>query len=276
MLVQFEHRGTRFSANTSEGISIAIGLDFDGAQPSHFGASPASRTHIETNGFVGRVSKGGSCNVDIVTLNPHCNGTHTESVGHIVTESVPIGGVADPTLLFCKLISVTPKPATNTSQSYRPEFQTGDRVIDHSMLELSMHETERKIGYDALVIRSLPNLEKKRSWQYGPDDLPSFFTIEAINWIVDLGVKHLLVDLPSIDRMHDEGLLTNHHLFWGVPEGKHSLGNNAASVKTITEMVFIPDHVEDGHYLLNLQLPAFCLDAAPSRPVLYPILKKDD
>ena len=276
MFVQFEHRGTQFTANTSEGISIAIDLDFDGAQPSHFGAPPASRTHVNTDGFVGRVAKGGSCNVDIVTLNPHCNGTHTESVGHIVTESVPIAGIADTNLLFSKLISVSPLPATDTSQSYRPEFQLGDCVIDRAMLEHSMHETEREIGYDALVIRSLPNLEKKRSWQYGPDDLPPFLTIEAIQWIVELGVKHLLVDLPSIDRMHDEGRLTNHHLFWGVPEGERSLGDTAGSVKTITEMVYIPDHVEDGDYLLNLQLPAFRLDAAPSRPVLYPIMEKDD
>ena len=39
----------------------------------------------------------------------------------------------------------------------------------------------------------------------------------------------------------------------------------------ITEMVFIPDEVEDGDYLLNLQIAPFFADTSPSRPILYKI-----
>jgi hypothetical protein len=41
--------------------------------------------------------------------------------------------------------------------------------------------------------------------------------------------------------------------------------------KTITEMIFAPSYLEDGAYLLNLQIPAFVSDAAPSRPIIYKI-----
>jgi hypothetical protein len=33
----------------------------------------------------------------------------------------------------------------------------------------------------------------------------------------------------------------------------------------------MPDSAPDGLYLLDLHVPAFAADAAPSRPVLYPV-----
>jgi hypothetical protein len=39
----------------------------------------------------------------------------------------------------------------------------------------------------------------------------------------------------------------------------------------VTELAYAPDAAPDGLYLLDLQVPAFVADAAPSRPVLYPL-----
>ena len=97
---------------------------------------------------------------------------------------------------------------------------------------------------------------------------PCFFSIEAMEYIVSLGVQHLLVDSPSVDRLFDEGRLSSHNIFW---ETKGEGLNPAAQNKTITEMIFATDSLEDGQYLLNLQIPAFVSDAAPSRPILYKI-----
>jgi len=33
----------------------------------------------------------------------------------------------------------------------------------------------------------------------------------------------------------------------------------------------VPEAARDGLYLLDLQVPAFGADAAPSRPVIYPV-----
>jgi hypothetical protein len=39
----------------------------------------------------------------------------------------------------------------------------------------------------------------------------------------------------------------------------------------VTELVVVPDACADGLYLLSLSVPRLGLDAAPSRPVLYPL-----
>ncbi|MBC8144638.1 MAG: cyclase family protein, partial [bacterium] len=44
-----------------------------------------------------------------------------------------------------------------------------------------------------------------------------------------------------------------------------------SATRTITEMAFVPDAAADGSYVLNLQIPSFMLDAAPSRPLLFRI-----
>jgi hypothetical protein len=81
------------------------------------------------------------------------------------------------------------------------------------------------------------------------------------------GVRHLLVDFPSIDRMHDGGRLANHRTFWNA-------AGAADTGRTVTEMIFAANDIADGCYLLNLQIPAFASDAAPSRPVIYPMKER--
>ena len=40
---------------------------------------------------------------------------------------------------------------------------------------------------------------------------------------------------------------------------------------TITELIYVPDDIPDGLYLLNLQIASFEIDVSPSKPVLYQI-----
>jgi len=78
-----------------------------------------------------------------------------------------------------------------------------------------------------------------------------------------------VVDVPSIDRAHDEGRLTAHRLFFGLPRGAAQLAAATRADATVTELAFIPDALADGAYLLELQVPALSGDAVPSRPLLY-------
>ncbi len=39
-------------------------------------------------------------------------------------------------------------------------------------------------------------------------------------------------------------------------------------------MIFAADSVEDGNYLLNLQIAPFTSDASPSRPILFEVFEK--
>jgi len=95
---------------------------------------------------------------------------------------------------------------------------------------------------------------------------PPFFTIEAMKYVRGLGVKHLLVDTPSVDRLFDDGILSCHNIFWNTEEKKL---NQKTINYTISEMIYVDEKIIDGHYLLNLQIPSFVSDAAPSRPLIF-------
>jgi arylformamidase len=77
--------------------------------------------------------------------------------------------------------------------------------------------------------------------------------------------------MPSIDRTFDEGKLSNHRIFWNVAQGSRKLNESSLINNTITEMIYAPDSVTDGFYLLNLQIASFVADASPSRPILFKI-----
>jgi len=269
----FEHHGVRYQCATKEAKSIAIKMDFEGPQPNHFGTEKASSTVLKLGSFTGDTAAGGSCNVDSLKLIPHCNGTHTETVSHIVDEDIWIGHAAMDILKVAFLVTVKPVSNKETKENYRPEFEQNDFVVSAERLKKSVESVGdvAKIKPDALIVRTWPNTIKKCSLAYSEENEPPFFSVEAMELVKQLGIRHLLVDLPSVDRMYDEGLLTNHHIFWNVEEKTHKLSDKTDQDKTITEMIFVEDEIADGVYGLNIQVPAFCSDAAPSRPVIMPL-----
>jgi hypothetical protein len=119
---------------------------------------------------------------------------------------------------------------------------------------------------ESIVIRTIPNDVSKRSKEYSNTNFP-YLETEIGYQLNALGVQHLLVDLPSVDRESDEGKLSCHHAFWGFP-------NSPRYEATISEMIFVADEITDGLYCLSLQPASFELDAAPSRPILYPLTKR--
>ncbi len=217
--------------------------------------------------FIGDTKQGGSCNADEVTFNPHCNGTHTESISHVINQLFAPADVVTNPLMRAMLITVDPI-THSISDSYQPPIEPGDQLICKHHLTGVCKKLHSNIK--ALIIRSLPNTESKFSHQYGADIRPAFFSNEAMQWLVkETGIEHLLVDLPSVDRLHDDGKLSNHRIFWNIEPGSHESSEEHYHHKTITEMVYVPNGVTDGEYLLNLQLPRLNLNAVPSNPVLF-------
>jgi len=265
--------GCTYRADTERALNIAIPLDFEGAQPNHFGAPAACAKALEADGFVGDTRRGGSCNVSQLTLVPHCNGTHTESVSHIVDQLLPVGEMLSPLLLPCILVSVAAETLACSNEHYRPNPEGGDLVVSGRRLAEALSQQPAANHCAAIVIRTLPNDAEKCRRAYAERQPPVFFSREAMELL--LTFDHLLVDFPSLDKMYDQGALDNHHCFWQVAAGSHSLGARARTRCTVTEMVFVPDEIADGLYLLNLQIPAFRADAAPSRPVLMPLEKME-
>ena len=87
-----------------------------------------------------------------------------------------------------------------------------------------------------------------------------------MEYMVDIGVKHLLIDLPSVDKEDDGGALVGHKIFWKYPE-------NTRKKCTITELIYVSNSIKDGLYLLNLQFVPFENDASPSRPIIFNLNK---
>jgi arylformamidase len=268
--VEFVAQGRRWCADLSRPLDLAIPLGFDDSQPSFYGAPPATATALRSGSFVGDVLQGGSCRCSTYTLTPHCNGTHTECIGHVVREPVSLHATARDALMLARVVSITPAIAGDGPASAPTE--AGDLVITAARLQAALagHALQ---DCPALVVRTLPNARDKTARRYPVDgSMPPYFSSDAIRWLVEQECTHLVVDLPSIDRAADGGRLRGHRLFWGLPDGSVSLAEATRPHATVTELAYIDDAIEDGLYLLNLQVAAFATDAAPSRPILYPLI----
>jgi arylformamidase len=253
-----------YVVNLARPHDISIPIRFDGVQLSVFGSPPATSTPLKSGDFVGDVAAGGSCNCDITHFCAHTNGTHTECVGHITREPIFVTEMLQESFFPATLITVTPERADATSEAYEPTPQKNDFLITRSVLYAALVQADAAF-LQALVIRTNPNDSGKPTRAYG-EAMPPYFTADAIQFLLQQNVQHLIVDIPSIDRLADEGKLTNHHLFWEVPRG-----GSSASRRTVTELAYIDNAIADGRYVLNLCLAPMLADATPSRPLLYRI-----
>lgn len=209
---------------------------------------------VRANGFVGSVAEGGSVNFRNIFFNPHGHGTHTECLGHITKEIHSINKSL--TNYFCKAVVITIEPE---------QILNEDGSLDYVILPSHFANIHPSTDTEAIIIRTKPNLEDKKHRNYSGSN-PAFIDIDCISFFNQNDIKHLLIDTPSVDREVDAGVLAFHHAYWNVPA-------NPNFERTITELIYVADEIEDGEYILELQTAPFENDATPSRPVLYTIYK---
>jgi arylformamidase len=265
--LEFSAHGRRWRADLDRPIDLAIALDFAGPQPRFFADSPATAKPLRTGSFSGSVALGASCNCATYTLSPHCHGTHTECVGHVTTPVASLASVTPVAPCLALVVSVNPRPLG--AEATGPHAAVDDFVIDRHTLEHAAHAW-LDAPWSALIVRTLPNDPAKRHRAYSGGSSPApYFLAGAMSWLVGRGVDSLVVDLPSLDRADDGGRLAAHRAFWGLPAGSNDARAASRPHALVTELAYVPDAAQDGLYLLDLQVPAFVADAAPSRPVLY-------
>lgn len=258
-------------ADPDAAVDISIPLLFDGEQPNCFGAPQAGSEVLKVGDWQGDTRHGGSCNVKTYHLTPHCNGTHTECIGHIVHDERFAPETLRGGLLPATLITIEPMTHARTRETTLPNPEPTDRMITAYALKHALQEWPERGMKKALVIRTTPNPESKAVHEYHGDDPPPFLSMEAASLLVELGVEHVLVDVPSLDRMADQGRLSAHHIFFGLPPAARDAASADRAQCTVTELIYVPDVVPDGYYILDLQMPPFMTDAAPSRPLLYQV-----
>lgn len=245
MIAQITDGPRTFRVDLSDPIDISIPLVAGENRLSAWYVPPITMEPVMAGGFVGSVLDGGAVNFRNIAFNPHGHGTHTECVGHISKEELSVNQTLKQFHMMARVISIEPKQINE------------DLVITAEQLP-------SKLDCKALCVRTLPNEASKMTRAYS-DANPPYVDEKAMKMIVALGVEHLLIDTPSVDREEDEGVLASHHVFWNYPQ-------EIDRVKTITELIFIPPQVKDGEYFMELQFAPFENDASPSRPVLYRIL----
>jgi hypothetical protein len=243
----------------------SVAQPFELGTPGWFGAPPLASEPLKVGAFVGAVSAGGSCNCGVLRLAPHCHGTHTECVGHLTVERVDASRVAPQEFLPAVLLTVPPERAADSRESTDPAPHADDFLVTRRLLEAAW-PPDLPFAPRAVVARTLPNLPGK--WLPG-GSAPPFLTREAALWLVERGIEHAVLDIPSADRLDDGGRLTAHRIFFGLPPGSRNLAAATRAGCTLTELAYVEDFIRDGPYLLSLQLPALPGDAVPSRPVLY-------
>ena len=240
-----------FMVDLDHPMDISIPLRDGSDNPNCYHTNPPEFAPVLQDGFIGSVAQGGPCNHQRISLAAHGNGTHTECFGHLSPNpEITLNKCLIKFHFSTRLISV------------EPQFgKDGDTFILWS-------DVERLVGPqypEALIIRSLPNSAKKLTQDYSGTNPPyleaGFGEKLAIN-----NVQHLLVDLPSIDKeINNE--LPNHHGFWNYPSSPR---NDC----TITELIYVPEEIPDGLYLLNIQICSIESDASPSKPVIYSMKDK--
>ena len=263
----------RYVADLSDPLSIAVPLDFDGVQPNFFDAPRAHARPLAERGFVGDVRAGGSVNCEMLSLVPHCNGTHTECIGHLTTDRIAVHEVLRGGLQLARLVSVRVAALGECGERADPDAAPAEPVVTAAALAAALAALPGDA--DALVVRTLPNDAAKLGRRYQGAAPAPYFTAEAAAFAADEGAMHLLVDLPSLDRAADGARLAAHRAFWGLPADARRAHDALRRAATITELCWIAPTIRDGWYLLDLQLPAFMSDAAPSRPLLYPARPHD-
>ena len=238
----------------SKPIDISIPLSNTNANPIAWYIEKPEMEPVKFGDWVGKVSEGSSTNFNNIFFNPHGHGTHTECLGHITREFYSINQCLKQFFFTAELISIA------------PEMIHDDLVITKNQIEKALNE----IIPEAIIIRTLPNSEAKKHQKYSNTN-PPYLTEDAATFIREIGIQHVLIDLPSVDREEDEGKLLAHKAFWNVKD-VNTLNEDARLNCTITEMIFVEETVSDGSYILNLQIASFENDASPSKPILYAIL----
>lgn len=236
--------------NTSDGFDLSIPVRGDDKGARAWYVNHPTFEPVRAGGYVGSVQEDGSTNFRDVYFNPHGHGTHTECLGHITPTVYSINDRLKDFHFRAEVVTVVPVE------------RAGDLIIEPSCFAGCTFTKAQ-----ALIIRTQPNAMSKKELNYSNTN-PPYLDVACMELFNQWEVEHLLIDLPSVDRESDGGVLAMHNAFWNT-------NVDESSTKTITEFIYVKDEIVDGSYILNLQVAAFENDAAPSRPVIYPIKKED-
>ncbi len=248
MIATIQYNSRKLQIDLSQPLDISVPIQSSNRNVNAWYHDTPKIEPVKDGEWVAAVSKGAAINFNNIYFNPHAHGTHTECVGHITEKVHSINKNLKTFFFLAEVITVA------------PESYNEDKVISKKQLQFALGNKKR----DAIVLRTMPNTKDKLTRKHSNTNWP-YLMADAVAFLVSKGVKHILIDVPSIDKEKDGGELVGHNIFWNT---KGEIRMDA----TITELIYVPNKIEDGAYFLNLQIAPFENDASPSKPVLYKVL----
>ena len=248
MIATIQYNSRKLQIDLSKPLDISMPLRASENNVNAWYIEEPKIEPVKDGEWTASVKDGACVNFNNISFNPHAHGTHTECVGHITEKVYSINQNLKQFFFLAEVITVA------------PERLNGDSVISKKQLQFAIGNKKR----EAIVIRTIPNMEEKITTQYSNTN-PTYLLEEAAIYLREKGIKHLLIDLPSVDKEKDECQLLSHNAFW----------NTAGKLRmdaTITEFIYVPNNVIDGTYFINIQIAPFENDASPSKPILYKII----
>lgn len=249
MITTIQYNSKKHQIDLSKPLDISIPMSASKSNVNAWYLDEPKIEPVKTEDWIASVAEGASVNFNNIWFNPHAHGTHTECVGHITKKVYSVNKNLKQFFFLAEVVTVAPEKIGD------------DFVISKKQLQFALGNKKR----DAIVIRTIPNTKDKLAMQYSNSN-PTYMLEEAAAYLKEKNIKHLLIDLPSVDKEKDDGKLLAHNAFWNT-KGKLRLD------ATITEFIFVPNTVEDGVYFLNLQIAPFENDATPSKPVLFKVME---
>ncbi len=250
MIAEITYNSEKYTIDLSNPLDISIAIDTTKENVNAWYIDDPEIIPEQFDGNSVEVAKGAPVNFNSIHFNPHSHITHTECVGHITAQVHSINQNLKNYFFLTNVITI------------EPEEIGEDKIITKKQLQ----DVLGNKAHEALVIRTVPNTSDKKSRKYSNTN-PPYLDAKGANYLKQIGIKHLLIDLPSIDKERDEGKLASHNTFWNT-EGDLRLD------ATITEFIYVPNTIKDGVYFLNLMVAPFENDATPSKPILYDVQKK--
>ncbi|GAB1858697.1 cyclase family protein [Flavobacteriaceae bacterium MHTCC 0001] len=249
MIATIQYNSRKLQIDLSKPLDISIPMHASSSNVNAWYVGPPKIEPVKDGDWVAAVKDGACINFNNIVFNPHAHTTHTECVGHITEDVHSINKNLKAFFFLAEVITVAP-------EKFGKDF-----VISKKQIQFALGNKKR----DAVVIRTIPNTNEKLSKQYSNTNWP-YLQDDAVALLVKKGIKHVLVDIPSIDRERDNCELKGHNIFWNT-NGQLRLD------ATITELIYVPNNVDDGTYFLNLQIASFENDATPSKPILYKVIR---
>jgi arylformamidase len=256
----WSHDGVSGSIDLGAAVDISIAVRFSAPTVDAFSLPQPTSAAVVAGGFVGDVRRGGSCNCEMHHFSPHAAGTHTEGPGHILADRRPITSENIAPMMLCAFLRITPVPLSSCSDEVGGNHHPHDAVVDELSLQTAW-DALPALPYRAVAIATADGAVRRH--EHHSRKNPPYLTSDAMSFLRRHDIDHLLVDLPSVDREDDGGLLSAHRTFFDLP----STGPIAS--RTITEFIAVDATVRSGAYVVMLQVSAFDADAAPSRPLLF-------